>query len=85
MAEQISTDAVETVMLRNGFYRDSYRRVMLVLLLAIMLIVGLSVVLGYLITHPPEPKYFATTIDGRITPLIPLSQPNTSTSALLQW
>ena len=35
--------------------------------------------------HPPAPKYFATSINGRITPLFPLNEPNQSDSAVLQW
>ena len=30
-------------------------------------------------------KYFATSINGRITPLYPLDEPNQSDSAVLQW
>src|SRR4029079_19397823 len=41
--------------------------------------------LGYLLTHPPMPRYFATSINGRITPLYPLLEPNQSDSAVLQW
>ena len=41
--------------------------------------------LGYIITHPPQPKYFATSINGRITPLTALNEPNQSDSAVLQW
>lgn len=78
-------DALVAVGLRNQFYRDSYRRVMATLLLSIFLNIALGGVLFYMLTHPPKPKYFATTINGRITPLFPLEEPNQSDSAVLQW
>ncbi|MBI5448094.1 MAG: type IVB secretion system apparatus protein IcmL/DotI [Gammaproteobacteria bacterium] len=78
-------DAVEMVSLRNDFYRDSHRKVMMALLMAIAIIILLGGVLSYVVTHPPAPKYFATSIDGRIIPIVPLSQPNMPPSALLLW
>lgn len=35
--------------------------------------------------HPPEPEYFATSADGRITPLVPISEPYVPQEALLTW
>lgn len=70
---------------RSDFYRDNYRRVISALLMSIMIIAILAVSLVYITTHPPMPQYFATTIQGRITPIVPLDQPNLPPSALLQW
>lgn len=81
----MTDDALVAVTLRNEFYRDSYRKVMIALLLCIFIILSLIGAFVYIITHPPAPQYFATTTDGRITPLVPLDQPNLSQSALLQW
>src|SRR5262245_58488610 len=81
----MAENALELVRLRNEFYRDSYRRVMMILLLAILVIFILAGSLTYVLTHPPAPRYFATDSTGRIIPLIPLDRPNLSTSALLQW
>jgi intracellular multiplication protein IcmL len=81
----MAEDALTVVGLRNQFYKDSQRRVMLTLLIAIVVNLLLGVLLFYIITHPPAPKYFATSINGRITPLFPLSEPNQSDSAVLQW
>jgi intracellular multiplication protein IcmL len=81
----MADDAIELVRLRNEFYRDSYRRVLAILLLAFLIVFILISALVYVITHPPAPKYFATDSTGRIVPLIPLDQPNLSTPALLQW
>jgi len=93
MAEEISQPAtqedvgvgIQTVLLRNDFYKDSYRKVMSALLLAFIAIFVLAGIMTYMFTHPPEPRYFATTTNGRITPLVALDKPNLSKSALLQW
>lgn len=76
---------LEYVMLRNNFYRDNYRRVVLALLVMIIINLGLVGALFYQISHLPSPKYFATGSDGRITPLYPLDQPVVNPSELLQW
>ena len=78
-------DAVELIHLRNEFYRDNYRKVVFILLVAIIIIIALVSTLTYLVTHPPAPQYFATDSTGRIIKLTPLNQPNLSKSALLQW
>ena len=81
----MAEDALTVVALRNKFYKDSQRRVIFALLIAIIVNLVLGAMLVYIITHPPAPKYFATSINGRITPLFPLDQPNQSDSAVLQW
>ncbi len=78
-------DALTRVVLRNKFYQDGQRKLILVLLLSIIVNFILAGMLVYIITHPPAPKYFATSINGRITPLVPLNMPNQSDSAVLQW
>jgi len=78
-------DALELVRLRNNFYRDNYRR----LILALIILLGLSAILSgivfYQIVNRPDHKYFATTADGRIMRLYPLSQAMLTPSELLQW
>lgn len=81
----MAEDALTVVALRNQFYKDSQRKVILALLIAILVNIVLASMLVYILTHPPAPKYFATTINGRITPLFPLDEPNQSDSAVLQW
>lgn len=81
----MAEDALELVRLRNNFYRDNYRRVvgaLLVLLLVNFILVG---VVFYQIYDRPSPQYFATSVDGRITPIFPLSEPMVPPSELLQW
>lgn len=81
----MAEDALTVVALRNKFYKDSQRKVMLTLLIALIVNIVLASLLVYMITHPPAPKYFATSLNGRITPLFPLNEPNQSDSAVLQW
>lgn len=81
----MAQDALTTVTLRNKFYKDSYRKVLMVLLFSVLINVSLAWVLLYMIWHPPKPRYFATSVNGRITPLFPLNEPNQSDSAVLQW
>jgi intracellular multiplication protein IcmL len=78
-------DALEVVRLRNNFYRDGYRRVLSALLFMIIINLVLAAAIMYMITHRPQPQYFATSAEGRITPIYPLSMPVISTADLLQW
>lgn len=78
-------DALTSVVMRNGFYRDGQRKMILILLISIICNFVLATMLIYVITHPPEPRYFATSSNGRITPLVALNAPNQSDSAILQW
>lgn len=77
--------ALQEVTLQNKFYRDGQQSLMFALLTAIAIIFVITSLLVYIVTHPPEPQYFATSINGRITPLYPLTEPNQSDSAVLQW
>ena len=78
-------DALQIVTLRNEFYRDNYRKVVAALLVSFFIILILAGALFYIVTNPPAPRYFATTNDGRILPLIPFDRPNLSNSAVLEW
>ena len=78
-------DALEVVKLRNNFYKDSYRKVILALLISLVAIVVLIIAIIFLEATEPTPKYFAATDSGRIIKLVPLNQPNLSDKAVLQW
>lgn len=81
----MAEDALELIKLRNNFYRDNYRRVVGALLLMVFINIILVSVIFYQISNPPAPQYFATSTDGRITPLYPLSDPMMAPAELLQW
>lgn len=82
---KMANEALETVVSRNHFYRDNYRRVLSALLLMVVINVGLVGVVLYQVSHRPSPEYFATSADGKITKLSPLSTPVVPTHELLQW
>jgi intracellular multiplication protein IcmL len=81
----MAEDALTAVTLRNTFYRDGQRKIVFILLLSIIVNLLMVSFLFYLVTNPPKPKYFATSINGRITPLYSMNEPNQSDSAVLQW
>ncbi len=81
----MADDALTKVALRNEFYHDGQRKLVSILSASMLANFILAFLLMYIVSHPPKPAYFATTINGRITPLYPLDAPNQSDSAVLQW
>lgn len=78
--------ALGNVVVRNQFYRDGYRTLVKIALLEAIAIMALIVVfIVFLNIYTPSRTYFATTEDGRVVPLVPLSQANLSKPALLSW
>ncbi len=85
-ADSSDTQGLARVVIRNEFYRDGYRLALRVAVLQSFIIFGLIGAMFFIIkVHQPENRYFATTEDGRLIPMVPLSQPNLSTPALLSW
>ena len=77
---------LETVVIRNEFYRDGYRAILKLAVLQGLIIIGLIAAMFYVIhIHQPENRYFATTEDGRLVPMVALNEPNLSTPALMSW
>ncbi|MCK5374189.1 MAG: type IVB secretion system apparatus protein IcmL/DotI [Alphaproteobacteria bacterium] len=75
-----------TIVVRNEFYRDGYRSLIKMALIQSIIILGLIGVMFYVVKiNQPQNLYFATTEDGRLMPMVPLSQPNLSTPALMSW
>lgn len=81
----MAEEALTEISLNHKFYRDGQQKLMFAMLIMVIVIFVMGFMLTYIITHPPEPKYFATSINGRITPLTALTEPNQSDSAVLQW
>lgn len=74
------------VIIRNEFYRDGYRSLLKIAILQVVIIIGLLGAMYFVIqVHQPENRYFATTEDGRLVPMVPLNEPNLSTPALMSW
>lgn len=79
-------DALGTVVTRNAFYRDGYRRLVRIALIEAVAIVGL--IIGLVMSlqmYAPQDRFFATTADGRLIPMVALDQPNLNRAALLSW
>jgi len=80
------TSPLGNVVVRNQFYRDGYRTLVKIALFEGVAIVALILTfVVFLNVYTPTRTYFATTEDGRVVPLIPLSQANLSKPALLSW
>ena len=74
------------VMVRNEFYKDGYRSLRMVAVVQSAIILILIGLFFFVInTRQTEYVYFATTEDGRLVPMLPLSEPNLSTPALMSW
>ena len=84
-AKRASMDAFELVRLRNFFYRDSYRRLIMILLLMSTLLVVMGGWAYYLLNNRPTPRYFATNVQGGITPLHRLNTAGLKTDYILSW
>lgn len=84
--DAMDTTGLGRVVVRNEFYRDGYRLALRVAVIQCFIIFGLIGAMFFIIhVHQPENRYFATTEDGRLIPMVPLNQPNMSTPALLSW
>ncbi len=74
------------VVIRNQFYKDGYRALLKLALLQGAIIVFLIMAIFFVIhKNQPENRYFATTEDGRLVPMVPLNQANLSAPALMSW
>lgn len=81
----MSQDAFKTMVLRNEYYRDGFRKLILVLIAALAALIASVGALYYQVTHPPEPRYFATSPNGMIVPVHPLNQKVFSNAEILEW
>src|SRR5688500_17056101 len=87
--ERLSPEDIKglgAVVIRNQFYKDGYRALLRLVLLQGIVILGLIMAIFFVIqTHQPKNRYFATTEDGRLVPMVSLDQPNLSAPALMSW
>jgi intracellular multiplication protein IcmL len=80
------TTGLGTVVIRNEFYRDGYRNLLrLCLIEGVIILVLLGAMYFVIHVHQPQDRYFATTEDGRLIPMVALNEPNLSTPALMSW
>ena len=84
--EAVSMKGLGAVVVRNEFYRDGYRTLLKIAIIQALIIVGLIFAMYYVIqVNQPKDRYFATTSDGRLVPMVALNEPNLSTPALMSW
>lgn len=71
----MADELTDLARLRNDFYRDNFRRVILVLILSLILNIVLSMAASWLFLNRPQPIYYATSTDGKLIRMIPLNEP----------
>jgi len=73
------------ITLQDDFYRDSFTKVVLVII-AMVIGIALTVAMAcYLYLHQPAPKYFHTDNEFRIVASIPIDKPSLKNPEVLQW
>lgn len=77
--------AAESVLIRADAYRTGMKT--MVAVAGMLSIVAASAVgaAAYLATNQPEARYFATTVDGHIQPLVALHEPHLSAEAVANF
>lgn len=78
-------EEVQVVQLRDDFYRDSFGKVILIIvgvIAAIALLAGISI---YYYLDKPPPVIFPVANEWRVRAPVPLNEPYLSTPDLLQW
>jgi intracellular multiplication protein IcmL len=84
MAEKQSEET-STVELKDDFYRDSFGKVVVAMIGAVVVIAGLVALSVFLYLDKPPPITFPVDNDMHVQPPVPLDQPYLSDPELLQW
>ena len=82
---QIEHYAIEVVRARNDYYRESYRKLLLGVLISIIASFLLIGIFLYQRHSFPEPVYFATNQDGSLKIMVPLNLPYADDKAVLDF
>jgi intracellular multiplication protein IcmL len=79
-------DAIQSVMLRNSFYRDGYRALIKVSLIQGVIILALiGIIIALVMSSNVKHTFFATNVDGRIMPIEPVTEPYFSNDQVITW
>lgn len=81
----MSDEELLEVGLVDHFYRDSFGKVIFIIMslwLAVLILLATSI---YLHLHKPKPRNFFVGDEWRVQPLVPLDQASLSEADLLQW
>ena len=76
---------LQVVDLRDDFYRDSFGKIVFVIISIVVAISLLIAVSLYLHLEKPKPITFAVDPEWRVQPVIPLEKPYLSSPDMLQW
>lgn len=83
---QVVPDPMSAVVVRVGYYRDGFRRLMTAAYLGSILIVALIVILiGYINLHVQRDRYFVSTMGGEIIQMTPLDEAGITRRELGDW
>ena len=85
MSGATDVGAAESILIRSGTYKTAFKLMTVYALIATLAAGGATASAVYLATHQPEPRYFATSSDGQILPLIPLNQPHHSAERVANY
>lgn len=78
-------DALEVVELRDDFYRDSFGKIILLMISIIVASAALVSLSVYIFLQEPPPITFPVYPEWRIQSSVPMDQPYLSAPDLLQW
>ena len=78
-------DRLQLVKLRNGFYKDGFRRMSLMLLLSMIINLILLVTVVSIHNREEKPIYFAADLDGKLKELTPVGSRVYSNLQIQNW
>ncbi len=76
--------AIEKIKSRKGFYRDLYRKELLVLIVFVVTQIVLIGMVMYVFSNQKVPAFYASSSDGILTPLQAMPAPNRLNTPLLK-
>lgn len=77
--------SAESILTNADAYRTTARLMTRIAVVAMSVAVVAVGIATYSLTNRPEPRYFATTTDGQIQPLVPLDRPHLSANAVTNF
>jgi intracellular multiplication protein IcmL len=81
----VTEEKLQIIRLRNDFYRDGFRKILLSFGIVSIAIVATIVAIIYLLLSKPAPIVFNTYDNFRVVPAVPVNQVYISDADLRQW
>ncbi|NCX93211.1 MAG: hypothetical protein EBX40_00850 [Gammaproteobacteria bacterium] len=85
MATDQKKSGLELVLLRNDFYKDGFRRLLLICLVSLLLNLILILTLLFGSFHKPKAIFFTAANDGKVVYGEPLNNPMLEDTQILAW